>query len=129
MKMESNTNMDTQHINLEICNNDLFRLINVGRSIEIWQYLNRIETNGIRGIKEIKHISYYFFNHKNNLHLTIETDKQGIAKVYLFSITKKINITMDHNIEYNAFYDLLSLFLRSNDRIDIETLNEKKEAN
>lgn len=126
MKMESNTNMDTQHIKLEICNNDLFRLINVGRSIEIWQYLNRIETNGICGIKEIKRISYYFFNHKNNLHLTIETDKQGIAKVYLFSITKKINITMDHNIEYNAFYDLLSLFLRSNDQIDVGTFNKEE---
>ena len=126
MKMESNINMNTQRIRLEICNNDLFHLINVGRSIEIWQYLNRIETNGICEIKEIKRISYYFFNHKNNLHLTIETDKQGITKVYLFSITKKINITMDHNIEYNAFYDLLSLFLRSNDQIDVGTFNKEE---
>ena len=124
MKMELNTNMDTQHIRLEICNNELFRLINVGRFIEIWQYLDSIEMNSIRGIKEIKYNSYHFFNHKNNLHLTVEVDKQGITKVYLFSITKKINITMDHNIEYNAFHDLLSLFLRSNDKIDIGTLNK-----
>lgn len=125
MKME----IDTQHINLEICNNDLFRLVNFGRATEIWQYLDRIETSGIRGKKEIKRISYYFFNPKNNLHLTIEANEQGITEIYLFSLTKKINIIMNHNIEYNAFYDLLSLFLRPNGQIDIGTLNEKKEAN
>lgn len=129
MKMELNTNMDTRHINLEICNNDLFRLVNFGRALEIWQYLDRIETSSIRGKKEIKRISYYFFNPKNNLHLTIETNEQGITEIYLFSLTKKINIIMNHNIEYNAFYDLLDLFLKPDDRIDIGTLNEKKEAN
>lgn len=129
MKIEINTNFNIQNIKLEIYNKDLFRLANIGRATEIWKYLNKIEIKNIRGTRETQINSYYFFNPKNDLYLTIITNGQGIDDIHLCSLTKEINIRMNRNIETNAFYDLLDLFLRSDDKIDIGTLNEKKEAN
>lgn len=63
--------------------------------------------------------------------LIIVTNKKGIYDVTLSSFYKKINIVMIDNIETNAFYNLLDLFLKPDEKIDIGTLNEieKKEAN
>ena len=131
MKIKSNINTDTTRINLEICNNDLIKMINVSKYTDIWQYLVTMGIEYIRGKEETECTYYYFFNSKNELGLTIKVNKRGIKEVRLYSITKSINIVMTCNIEYNAFYDLLDLFLRSDEKINIGTLNkiEKKEAN
>lgn len=84
------------------------------RNIEIdvpVEYLPITEIHGKSGVSA--KYSYEFRNPKNDMCLIIVTNKKGIYDVTLSSFYKKIDIVMLHNIETNAFYDLLDLFFKT----------------
>lgn len=121
---------ETLSFDLEMDKNDLFMLVKGSRYTDIWNYLKNISISEIHSESRISEAyNYEFRNPKNDMCLIITTNKKGIYYVTLSSFYKKIDIIMLHNIETNAFYNLLDLFLKPDDRIEIGTLNEKKEAN
>lgn len=123
-------NSETLSFDLEMDKNDLFMLVKGSKYTDIWNYLKNISITEIHGESGVSaKYSYEFRNPNNDMCLIIVTNKKGIYYVTLSSFYKKIDIVMLHNIETNAFYNLLDLFLKPDEKIDIGTLNEKKEAN
>ena len=130
--VDGTLNSNTLSFDLEMDKNDLFMLVKGSKYTDIWNYLENISIVEIhdKAGASVKY-SYEFRNPNNDMCLIIVTNKKGIYDVTLSSFYKKINIVMIDNIETNAFYDLLDLFLKPDEKIDIGTLNkiEKKEAN
>ena len=130
--VDGTLNSNTLSFDLEMDKNDLFMLVKGSKYTDIWNYLENISITEIHDKSGASaKYSYEFRNPNNDMYLIIVTNKKGIYDVTLSSFYKKINIVMIDNIETNAFYDLLDLFLKPDEKIDIGTLNEieKKEAN
>lgn len=130
--VDGTLNSNTLSFDLEMDKNDLFMLVKGSKYTDIWNYLENISITEIHDKSGASaKYSYEFRNPNNDMCLIIVTNKKGIYDVTLSSFYKKINIVMIDNIETNAFYDLLDLFLKPDEKIDIGTLNkiEKKEAN
>lgn len=130
--IDGTLNSNTLSFDLEMDKNDLFMLVKGSKYTDIWNYLENISITEIHDKSGASaKYSYEFRNPNNDMCLIIVTNKKGIYYVTLSSFYKKINIVMIDNIETNAFYDLLDLFLKPDEKIDIGTLNkiEKKEAN
>ena len=123
--VDGTLNSSTLNFNLEMDKNDLFMLVKGSKYTDIWNYLENIsiiEIHDKSGASE--KYSYEFRNPNNDMCLIIVTNKKGIYDVALSSFYKKINIIMIDNIETNAFYNLLDLFLKSDEKIDVGTLNK-----
>lgn len=130
--IDGTLNSSTLSFDLEMDKNDLFMLVKGSKYTDIWNYLENISITEIHDKSGASaKYSYEFRNPNNDMCLIIVTNKKGIYDVTLSSFYKKINIVMIDNIETNAFYNLLDLFLKPDEKIDIGTLNEieKKEAN
>lgn len=130
--VDGTLNSNILSFDLEMDKNDLFMLVKGSKYTDIWNYLENISITEIHDKSGASaKYSYEFRNPNNDMCLIIVTNKKGIYDVTLSSFYKKINIVMIDNIETNAFYDLLDLFLKPDEKIDIGTLNkiEKKEAN
>lgn len=130
--VDGTLNSNTLSFDLEMDKNDLFMLVKGSKYTDIWNYLENISITEIHDKSGASaKYSYEFRNPNNDMCLIIVTNKKGIYDVTLSSFYKKINIVMIDNIETNAFYDLLDLFLKPDEKINIGTLNEieKKEAN
>jgi hypothetical protein len=130
--IDGTLNSSTLSFDLEMDKNDLFMLVKGSKYTDIWNYLENISITEIHDKSGASaKYSYEFRNPNNDMCLIIVTNKKGIYYVTLSSFYKKINIVMIDNIETNAFYNLLDLFLKPDEKIDIGTLNEieKKEAN
>ena len=120
-------NSETLSFDLEMDKNDLFMLVKGSKYTDIWNYLKNISITEIHDkFRSSEQYSYEFRNPKNDMCLIIVTNKKGIYYVTLSSFYKKVDIVMLHNIETNAFYDLLDLFLKPDEKIDIGTLNKKE---
>ena len=130
--VDGTLNSNTLSFDLEMDKNDLFMLVKGSKYTDIWNYLENISITEIHDKSGASaKYSYEFRNPNNDMCLIIVTNKKGIYDVTLSSFYKKIDIVMLHNIETNVFYNLLDLFLKPDEKIDIGTLNkiEKKEAN
>lgn len=123
--VDGTLNSSTLSFDLKMDKNDLFMLVKGSKYADIWNYLENISITEIHGKSGTSEkYSYEFQNPNNDMGLIIVTNKKGIYYVTLLSFYKKINIIMIDNIETNAFYDLLDLFLKSDEKIDVGTLNK-----
>lgn len=125
--VDGTLNSNTLSFDLEMDKNDLFMLVKGSKYTDIWNYLENISITEIHDKSGASaKYSYEFRNPNNDMCLIIVTNKKGIYDVTLSSFYKKINIVMIDNIETNAFYDLLDLFLKPDEKIDIGTLNKEE---
>ena len=125
--VDGTLNSNTLSFDLEMDKNDLFMLVKGSKYTDIWNYLENISITEIHDKSGASaKYSYEFRNPNNDMCLIIVTNKKGIYDVTLSSFYKKINIVMIDNIETNAFYDLLDLFLKPDEKINIGTWSLNK---
>ena len=98
------------------------------RKYDLLPYLEHIAF-----LEDYTFFEFYNYNTKVRLRVYVDKDnhffKLNLIDAIDFCVLFEIKAEIMKKLETDAFYNLLDLFLKPDEKIDIGTLNEKKEAN